>query len=161
MPKINDWDVERYLYESVSIERTNINEEFIRVPADLAYWGEQCARSERDEAEAKAELERVEASLYKKHRALLELASGKITESMVNAEVVNSAQYHGARESLIEASEAVKHCKSVTEAVKSKRDMLISLGAQMRAERSGIPQINEEPSLWPPYTITSTDKKEE
>ncbi len=145
---IHDLDVSDILHESVSIDRTDLNGEYCRVAADLAYWGEKQAQSERAEAEAKFELERVDAKTSKLVRKNLELTETKrVTEKMIEAEVLLSPAYGTARTGVIEAGEIHRKCRSIVDAVKSKRDMLVSLGAHKRAEMQADPQINN-PVTW-------------
>ncbi|PCJ25638.1 MAG: hypothetical protein COA94_06055 [Rickettsiales bacterium] len=156
MPTIHDWQVEAYLHESVSLDRTDLNREFARVSSDLAYWGEKYAQAERCHAEAKAEHEQVQARLYRQVRAVLEAdaaakasaaptkkAPARVTDSHVESEVVLTADYAVAYQEVIDCESAKTRVRMIIEAVKTKRDMLVSLGAQLRAELRGEPHIKD------------------
>ncbi len=126
-----------------------------RVPADLAYWGAQYARAVRRYLTADMEFDRAKAETRILVRERLLAAAvpdpaedlkkapkrGTVTESMVDAAVELEGEYHDARVALIEAEAEKVRIYGVVEAVKAKRDMLISLGANMRAEMQGDPVL--------------------
>ena len=152
--KIHTMEVEEYLFECVNIDRSNIQGEFARVSADMAYWGEILAGLERDLATSKSDVEHCKARLSIDMRTQLERlaaskAAGKgkapprVTDSQVESKVVSHDQYRVATENQRRSDYQVKSAKGVLEAIRTKRDMLISLGAQMRAELKSEPYIKE------------------
>ena len=53
--------VDAYLYDCVNVEPEALQEEFVRIPADLAYWNERYAQAHREHLLAKLDAERAEA----------------------------------------------------------------------------------------------------
>lgn len=140
MPEINGEHVDEYVWESVSIERTNLNEEFIRVSADLYYWGNALAKAEAEEAAAKINLKSIAAA---KHVEISRIA--KLSVRNAEAAVEVSREYQEADNLLLAKSAARGQLRAIVDAVRSKRDMIVSLGAQMRAEMKLEPTINKDP----------------
>ena len=161
MPRIHDMEVEQYLHESVTTDRTDINSEFTRVAGDLYYWGERYAQAEGALAEAKAEYDVVHAGLYQKYRSVLEARAAKaaetakpkkaplrVTDAQVESALLKSNEHTLAKQEVIDCETAKVRLRGIIEAVKTKRDMLVSLGAQMRAELRGEPHINSDEDDW-------------
>ena len=67
----------------------------------------------------------------------------KATEKMVDARAVQSVGLSVALEELAKASSKRKVYDGYVDAIKTKRDMLISLGAHMRKEREAEPMIRD------------------
>jgi hypothetical protein len=142
VPKIYDLDFDQYCHECVSIDRTDLNNEFCRVSADLAYWGERAAQAERSVGEAEIELEVIKAEAYVFQRNLLDSRLAKrASEDMVTNAVASTSKYRGAKEHLVDCKSVKRRIAGIIESVKTKRDMLVSLGAQLRSEQYE-PQIN-------------------
>ena len=138
-----EW-TEREVREATIIEPKMLEEEYIRVPGDLAYWNEQFSRAR--EAHLRAELSREveEAGLRLEVRAALVAKGEKATEATLDALVVTDPRYREMREREITADGRKQRVLGVLDAIRGKRDMLISLGAQMRAEMAGDPSIRRD-----------------
>lgn len=143
MAKLHDIEVDDYLADSVRLMPEAINTEFERVATDLAYWGARYAEAFRTERIAKIELERTEARLFIKHREEMIQAGVKATEAAINANVMTDQELFDARMQYVEAEVEVKRMSGACEAVRAKREMLVSLGAQIRAEMAGDPLIRQ------------------
>ncbi len=131
----------RTIKEAVRIEPLALEEEFVRIPADLAYFGEQYAQAKRTQLVAKHELEREESRLYITIREEAEEAKQKPTEATIRAKLVTNEEYHDAKMASIEAEvDSIRASNHLT-ALSAKRDALISLGANLRAEMGGNPSI--------------------
>ena len=138
--KIHDLEVDEYLSECVRINSDNLQEEFCRVPADLAYWGERMADAAKDAKLAKLHREKTESVLYAKHRA--ELSNfGKTTEAAIRAAVVDDPAYEKAKIREIEADAAATAFKNRFWAVSAKKDLVQSLGATIRVEMQRDPLV--------------------
>lgn len=127
---------EDYLQESVGILPEAIREEFVRVPADLAYWGERYAEAVK--AFLTAEHER-KVCWAKTHLSVKELASlkgQKISEKDTEAWVEQTPEYQTAKLVEIEAEAGKAAAKARLDAVSAKKDMTMSLGAHIRSEMS-------------------------
>jgi hypothetical protein len=127
---------------AVSIDEGDINPDFRRVSADLAYWGNMAAQLHRDWRLEKLATKRLAAALAISKRAALETSGrGKVTISEVDAAVEMDATYQGQQAAELEAEFCKMQMEAFRDAIYAKKDMLVSLGAQMRAE------MNSEPSI--------------
>lgn len=137
--------------ESTEINRHDLIHEFASVAGHMAYWSERFAEAQRGYGEAKFALELTEARLAMRHRETLGalVSAGElklprgVTEAMVQERVLTDPVYQGARLDLIEAEAAKARLHGIVGAVATKRDMLVSLGAHVRAEMNLDPLIRE------------------
>lgn len=132
-------DEDSYFKESVDITPEAIQEEFIRVPADMAYWGAKYAEASRAYLIAEQAVKECKARL---RLAIRETATTKLTVDDVDARVEGSAEYQTTKMAEIEAEAAKLAAKARLDAVIAKRDMVMSLGAHIRAEM-GASHIRE------------------
>lgn len=149
--------VEKFLDDCVRIHPELLSEEFVSIPAHLAYWGERHARAlrqvlalETEVARAKDEQKEKRAQLYVQlydERAEKgEKTSEKVMENLVDAhEDVRLAREAVmlARQRLDSAEAEKARLWSVCDAIRTKKDMLVSLGAHVRAEMSHDPMLRE------------------
>ena len=143
MPKIHDLDVDAYLFDAVQIIPEAIHEEYVRISADLAYWNSRYASACEAHLRAKIDAERVEARQQLVVRERLLDAGAKATEANVAAAVALDPQVVLAIDARIAAESEKIRLAGACEAVRSKREMLVSLGAHMRAEMGGDPVLRE------------------
>ena len=126
--------------DAVAIEPLAIEEEFIRLPADLAYRNEMYASAYRRFLVAKHEADRTYSRLMMEHRATLEASNDKRpTEGAIKASVENDPDWDLAQRRLIDAEVGKISAYGVVDAIRTKRDALISIGAHIRAEMGGDP----------------------
>lgn len=125
---------DKYLQQCVQIDPLNISNEFTRVAAELAYWNEKYAEALRMSLHAKIQRERMHASLYFEKRKQFEAAGTKVTEAGLEAAIEVDPRYANLRDEEADANGEYARLRGVSEAVKTKKDMLVSLGAQVRAE---------------------------
>jgi len=137
-------DPDEYLRDCVRIEPLVIEEEFVRLPADLAFWNERYSQCVRTFLMAKLDADECEARLRIVHREMLLATGAKVTESQVDSAVTQDGATRDARIRLIEAEAAKQRLGGIVDAIRTKRDMLISLGAHMRAELQGDPVLRRE-----------------
>lgn len=138
--------LEARVREAVRITPEALEEEFVRVPADLAYWSGQYSDALDAHLRAEGYEDRLEALLLIEKRQELLDAGAKVTESQVAAAVKTDARMQAAEEGRITAEVAVARLKGVVEAIRAKRDMLIQIGATQRAEMERDPMILEKRS---------------
>jgi hypothetical protein len=122
---------------AVHIDEADLRSEMIRIPADLAYYGHQLAVAHRRVTEAKLELESVEGFVYLEVREMLEdLADSKKgpTEATIKAKTAADVRIRNARAQMIEAEFEMGQVRAHVDAVRAKREMLVSLSALARAE---------------------------
>lgn len=125
---------EDYLKESVDILPEAIREEFVRLPADLAYWGAKYADSVRTYLLKEQAVKECRARNRLGLREQLTAAGKKHTEGDLDAWVEQTPEYQQCKLEEIEAEAAKLAAKVKMDAVMAKRDMVMSLGAHIRAE---------------------------
>lgn len=162
MAQLHDIEVDEYLAASVQVEPLALQEEFVKLPSDLAYWGERYARAWRAFNLAKIKRDRVAADLHTSLReALFEASKASATEAAtsggkvkvsakaptvgdIDAAVLVHPDMVAAEQEVLDTEVEKVRLWGVLEAIKCKKDMLVQLGAQARAEMQGNPLINEE-----------------
>ena len=137
---------EEYLQDCVKIEPLCIEEEYIRLPGDMAYWNSRYSDVYRHWLEMKVARDLAHNRLLMEHRELLlaKSTSGRVTAAEVESHVVQDPIYLDAKaKELVAESEKIR-LYGVMEALRAKRDMLISLGAHIRQERANDPMIRTQ-----------------
>lgn len=123
-----------YLKNAVEIIPEAIREEFVRVPADLAYFGARYADAVKAYLMAEHDRKSMAAQVRLRVRATAQAAGTKITEADIEATVEQTPEYRAVKLAEIEAEAAKLAAKVKLDAVSAKRDMVMSLGAYIRAE---------------------------
>jgi hypothetical protein len=102
----------------------------------FAWWATVVELARDKVARTKYQLDRIYA--LKDHAVRLELtnAKAKMTEKIVENSVVTSQEYQEVMFNLLEAKKQLGLAMAGKEALTQRKDMLISLGANMRAEGS-------------------------
>jgi len=119
---------------SVTIDEVALNEEYIRLPSDFAYFSELYANSKKAFAEAKLNRDITRSRLRMIARETIEVSGKRATESMVDATVELDPVWLEVKTKEIECEAEAAYLYGVLESLRTKRDMLISLGAHTRAE---------------------------
>lgn len=132
-----------YAQSCVQLEQSNLQGEFVKYTADLSHWGEKVAAARREESMAKMQRDVQAADLDTMGREVLALEK-KPTEAMVASWVTRHPVMQSAEKALIDASFELDRAKAIYDALRSKRDMLVGLGAQQRAEMQHDPSIKVE-----------------
>lgn len=131
-----------YSAECVRIEPLAIEEEYIRLPSDLAYWSAELARAIEQSALAKNARELTAAEVAGEKREDLHALNGKApTVAQVEEAVTTDHRYQKAKHAEITTESRRMEILGTVEAIRAKRDMLISLGAHIRAELQRDPLI--------------------
>lgn len=134
-----DEQIDEWEHDAISIEPLALEEEFVRNPSDIARANAKYASALKRWLHAK----RHEAKTYsRRYLELRETASSKLTEAMLKHMVEMDEDYQTAVMDRINAEVDKVRLHGVLEALKAKRDSLISIGAHMRAEMGGGPRIN-------------------
>lgn len=136
-----DKDPERYLDECTKILPEAIDEEFVRTPADLAYWNAKYADALDRFLRAKAHADSEWARLWLLTREELLAKDGKATEKVIDAKTEGHPDWAKAQVALIDAEVEKTRLGGRCDAVRTKKDMLQSLGAKIRAEIETDPQV--------------------
>ncbi len=130
--------------EVVSIDALRLQDAFIRVPADLARWTEKYAQSLRRALRTEATRKRVFAERF------LDIKTTPIdgmkgpSEAVIKMKVETDDLYMEAVDNEIDAEVERMRTHGIVEAIRGKKDALISLGAHVRAEMGDSPRIRGE-----------------
>lgn len=152
MALLHDLDLDDYLVECVSIEPAALTEEYVRLPANVAYWSERHARTREALLRAKAAREHTAARVRLEVRERLTLImpdgnGGKArapTEATIEAHITLDPDYQQVKLAELEAEVAQLRVAGILEALRAKRDSLVGLGATVRQEMQLEPRIRDE-----------------
>ena len=149
-PQETDFEMQK----AVAILPLAIQEEFVQLPAARSRWIQERVRLAKEQRLAELEFEQVEARLGLEIRASNDQAMAqtkstegakakKLTVDEVESMVMVDPQYAAARRKVIDATAAKERAAGWVESFGDKRDMLVSLGADLRAEKEGDPSIRD------------------
>lgn len=143
MDQLGDVEVTQYLRECVTIEPMALEEEFVRVPADLAYWGARWADAVKEASLAKLRRNEVEAAIDSEYRAAAAASGEKVTEKVIASRVAADDRMRAIEIDLIESEARAARARAFADAVRAKKDMVVSLGSQVRAEMAANPSLRD------------------
>lgn len=123
------------------IDPTDLQDAFCSVPAELAYWSHKYALAYRAAATAKANEKQVRGAYREVAREQVIAIRGKATEADVAAKLESIDEVREASDATIEAEYEKTRLFGIVDAVRTKKEMLISVGAQVRAEMDHDPTI--------------------
>lgn len=131
---------DKYARECVKLEPTALEEEFVRYTADFAFWGAKYASAKQEESLAKLSRDTTAADLDVAAREALS-GDKKPTEALVAAWVAKHPAMQAAEKEVIAATYDADRVRAIWDALRAKRDMLVGLGAQQRAEMQHEPVV--------------------
>lgn len=140
---LEDPAVAAILRRAVQILPSEIQEEYRRLPGEVAYAGMLLAEAERAQREAELDARMVTARRALTIRAELEMRGQKVTEGLVAANLESDSQWQDAQVREIARRADRARIKAVCDALDAKRDMLISYGAHVRQEMRPDPIIRD------------------
>lgn len=130
-------ETDKEIRRAVRIEPTAIQEEYASLPADLNRWGHLLAAAHSDKERADLDLDTWDANERLRIKAEAEAKNMKITVDTTDALVYANQVYRRLREAVILAEKDKQEIFATVEAIRAKKEMLISLGATMRQEIEG------------------------
>jgi len=144
-PKVplRDIQIDEYLLECVAIEPTMLDDEFVRMPMDMAYWNERYSAAIRDHLMAKLHYDNTRAKVLLETRVHIEQSGLKRTVGDVDAMVTTDPRVVDAYLQYVEAEAQRQAIRNRCEAVQIKREMLQSLGAKYRVEMQTDPVVRD------------------
>lgn len=179
MAKLNEIEVEDFLAKCVNIEPMMLEEEFVTMPSQMAYWNARLSEANKTFLRAKITRDQTHARIRMELKAQHETQAQTDLEAEMKASI--EAQKEAEKESgkkkaapkspakakgptvddlkamtdqhpdvraAVEAellSEAeYDYLRGVMETLRTKREMLVSLGAHIRAEMGTNPNMRDE-----------------
>lgn len=125
----------------VQVDSLDVDGHFNRLPADIARWTERYADALGRALRAEARQRRTFAELFLEYKATL-LENGKnMSEEVAKYKTRCNPKYVEAQDAEIDAEVARVRIEGVLNALRAKKDALVSLGAGMRAEMNANPSI--------------------
>jgi len=129
---------------AAGINPVDIQGEFTRIAALIALYNEAYAEALKAHLHRKAGRDRMFAARYLAHRQAVLEAGEKATEGVLKARVLVDKEYVLALERAAAAEVEKVRLGGVLNALATKRDALISLGAHLRDEMAGSPRVRGE-----------------
>jgi len=135
------------LQEDLFIDSADLQGEFLRQPELFAWWASTCELAKDLVAKQKFLLERLAAIVdhHIREEAQKESISlgktVKLTEKMVENSIITNEEYQKATFHYLELKRQLGMLQAGKDAIEQKKDMLISIGANYRAEASSNPSI--------------------
>lgn len=120
--------------EDLRINMGNLNQDFADHAGKFAWYATAYELTESEVAKAKDALERLEAVLDYEVRQELETHGVKVTEAKVKNTLVTRPEYVEQQEKLRKAQLNAGLAKASRDAMIHRKDMLVGLGANYRAE---------------------------
>lgn len=121
-----------------------IHDEYIMLPAHMAYWAARHADAVEARLRAEAEADQAEAARYVYMKQQTHLDGIKLTEKLADSLVRASPEWRDSQLRVAEARGNERRLAAIVEACKAKADMLVSLGATIRKEMEGLPQLRRD-----------------
>lgn len=137
MADLHGLAVDKFLRECVEVFPEAITQEMTNIPGHIAYWTTRYANAQRDFQRAEQALDQLKARKRIHYRTSI----AKATVDAVNDAVETDEEYVAARVAVIEAEAIMARTKGYSQAVQTKRDMLMCLGGILRDELRGDPHI--------------------
>ena len=128
----------------MAIEAANLSNEFASQASLYAWIANAVAEAESDAARAKHDREVEEAGSYEHWRAVLIQEHGKATEAMVDAQVKLDSDVLDAKVKELDAQRQFRILRALSDALKMRADMLVSMGAHLRAEAGMTGMVSNE-----------------
>lgn len=132
------------LEDVFDIDPLDLQDAFCNTPAQLAYWSGKYATAYRKAAAAKANEKQVAGAYREVARDRANAIRGKATEGDVAAQLEGIDEVQVAREATIEAEYEKVRVFGIVDAIRTKKEMLISVGAHVRAEMDHDPTIRAQ-----------------
>jgi hypothetical protein len=138
-------DRQEFLRACLEINPTDLNQEFIKVPGEIAHWNEQFANATYAHATAKLTYEREYARLFVELRNTLDPNTKKPPSLELLKAMCDADEDLGELAHDMNLKDADRiHIRGLVDAVVRKADMLQSLGAKIREEHRGDAGLRRE-----------------
>lgn len=124
--------------EELSVSEETLSQDYMEQAGKYAWWAvlAESAKAQRDKKEI--DMDKAEAEADKRVRKELELDGVKITESLVKSRIKLDSEYLEAVDAYNKAKKNAAVLDKLVRAFDHRKEMLISLGAQLREEKGNV-----------------------
>jgi len=133
------------LSEDLSFTQTNISLAMTRQASLFAHYSMLAHKAQFQADRADQQVDLVEAQLDQKYRDAFATAGTKVTENMIKSAIIKDSKYQAALIRKHESKAIAEMVKSAADSFRHRRDMLIQVGADLRAEAQGAVRTKEHP----------------
>ena len=130
------------LKRDLNIDPLRINDEVVRQPGLFAYYVEQMVEADRKAKHMKLQLEVLEAAIDKQVRDRALAGREKITETIVEKRIRSSDAWIEKKRQLIDLQTQAEQIRGIVEAMRQKKDMLITFATNVRQEMASGLRFN-------------------
>jgi len=132
------------LEEDIEIDPSDLDAEFVEQPRKFAWWAMVCELAKDQLARRKYDLEKLYAVVDADRRMDAVKSKVKKTERMIENEVITDKRYQQAKLDMLDAKRQHGILYAGKQAFEQRKEMLISLGANYRAEGNADPVLLQE-----------------
>ena len=129
-------DIDENAIQSAVTFSKDIDFDMEELPGLLWHWGRLEADAQELHLTVKADLEQKHAEIYKRLKDFANRTGEKITEAQLNAQIELDIEYRHCVSAVIEADGRARRFKAVVESLRAKRDLIIQLAYNHRAQIS-------------------------
>lgn len=133
------------LREDLAFTQTNISLAMTRQASLFAHYSMLAHKAQFQADRADQQVDLVEAQLDQKYRDAFASAGTKATENMIKSAIIKDTKYQKTLMRKHEAKAIAEMVKSAADSFRHRRDMLIQVGADLRAEAQGSVRTKEHP----------------
>jgi len=130
--------------QELKVDPNNMNEEFERQAGKFAWWGTLMELARNDYLKKRQQRKETEASEYAELRKLFEKDGKRVTEKQLETKVTLSPKVKACVIAEIEAQKQANILAVITEAFRQRKDMLVSLGSNLRTEMKDVKVLKEQ-----------------
>lgn len=130
--------------EVIEIDPLDIELEYTQIGAQIARYNELHVDALKEQLYAERSVKRTRAKVQLFVRSKAAADGVKMTDSRANAKVESHSKVQRAEIYAIDAKIERERLRGILKNLEGKRDMLISLGAHIRAEMQGNPSLREQ-----------------
>lgn len=131
--------------DDLAISEANLSDELVKQPGLFAHYAGLAATANRKLKMAKVQFDVWEAAIDKKIRDEALAKNNKITETQIVAKIRLNAEWLAGKFRLIDLEAEVEQYESLTRAMIQKKDMLMTIAHDRRAEMRSFAQVAAEP----------------
>jgi len=141
---INGISYSSSLEDDIKIDPSDLDAEFVEQSRKYAWWAILSEMAKDLVSKQKYDLDILYAQLDHEKRSQALVAKVKLTEKMVENEVITDKRYQAKMKEYLESKRQYGVLQAGREAFTQRKEMLISLGANYRAEGNADPVILQE-----------------